>query len=130
MGAGRQKGSAEEAGPNAPEEKGLLEEPSTPGRSEQGSAGAARFQFHDAVPGLQQGQQSSPNGEAAVLDGAAAAAAAAYDSMYEETNRLLKNLHFQRLRRSAAAPISPEGGGAGDGSFLAAASAVQAAPEE
>ena len=41
---------------------------------------------------------------------------AAYDSLYEETNALLKNLHFERLLRKppldARCPPSEEGAGA------------------
>ena len=41
---------------------------------------------------------------------------AAYDSLYEETNALLKNLHFERLLRKpsldARSPPSEEGAGA------------------
>ncbi len=60
-----------------------IEEPITPGRTERTGAGNASQR-----PESQADKQ------------------ALFDSLYEEANKLLKNLHFQRLLRHA--PASPD----------------------
>jgi hypothetical protein len=63
-----------------------IEEPITPGRTEKAGAGNAA--------------------ERSDSQARKAAAAASFESLYEEANKLLKNLHFQRLMRHA--PASPD----------------------
>ncbi|CAL8471394.1 g10936 [Coccomyxa elongata] len=62
-----------------------VEEPITPGRTEKAGAGNATL-----LPDSQEEQGPLSN----------------FESLYEEANRLLKNLHFQRLMRHA--PASPD----------------------
>ena len=61
-----------------------IEEPTTPGREEATSPSRQR-------PGRLGKRTSSSHGSDS-----------SYDCLYEETNALLKNLHFQRLKRIAA----------------------------
>lgn len=60
-----------------------IEEPITPGRTEKAGAGNASVR-----------QADQPSAESS------------FESLYEEANQLLKNLHFQRLMRHA--PVSPD----------------------